>query len=78
MENLTNFLAAVAASVVAYYICKWLDNRSKGMSLAALSQSGNRKGVLVLENLTNFLAAVAASVVAYYICKWLDNRSKGK
>lgn len=30
MEYLTNFLVAVAASVVAYYIRKWLDSRSKG------------------------------------------------
>lgn len=30
MEYLTNFLVAVAANVVAYYIRKWLDSCSKG------------------------------------------------
>ncbi len=27
---LTSFLVAVGANVAAYYICKWLDDHSKG------------------------------------------------
>ncbi len=27
VESLTAFLVSLAASVVAYYICKWLDGR---------------------------------------------------
>lgn len=31
MESiLTSFLVAVGANVAAYYICKWLDDHSKG------------------------------------------------
>lgn len=30
VEHLSNFLVAVAASVVAYYIRKWLDGHGKG------------------------------------------------
>lgn len=28
--TLTSFLVSVVASVVAYYICKWLDSHGKG------------------------------------------------
>lgn len=30
MELLYNFLLAVGASVVGYYVCKWLDGQRKG------------------------------------------------
>lgn len=30
MNNLTSFLLSVAASIVGYYICKWLDRHGKG------------------------------------------------
>jgi hypothetical protein len=29
-QILTDFVMAVAAQVVAYYLCKWLDNHHKG------------------------------------------------
>jgi hypothetical protein len=30
LANLMNFLLAVIASIVGYYVCKWLDGPSKG------------------------------------------------
>jgi hypothetical protein len=30
MNELHEFLLAVAASIVGYYVCKWLDSRRKG------------------------------------------------
>ncbi len=30
MVSIFDFLAAVAASVVGYYICKWIDHSRKG------------------------------------------------
>lgn len=30
MGDLYNFLLAVGASVIGYYICKWLDSQRKG------------------------------------------------
>jgi hypothetical protein len=29
-EFLTNLILSIAASVIAYYICKWLDGHGKG------------------------------------------------
>ena len=30
LSNLTSFLVSIGASIVGYYICKWLDRHSKG------------------------------------------------
>lgn len=30
MQEILDFLTAVAASMTGYYICKWLDRRHKG------------------------------------------------
>ena len=30
ISAITNFLVAVGANVAAYYICKWLDDHTKG------------------------------------------------
>lgn len=30
MTSLTDILVTVAANVIGYYICKWLDRHSKG------------------------------------------------
>ena len=30
MESIISFLVSVMASVVAYYICKWLDGNDSG------------------------------------------------
>ncbi len=30
MSPVTDFMAAVMASVIGHYICKWLDRRRKG------------------------------------------------
>jgi ABC-type multidrug transport system permease subunit len=30
VEILTNFLMSVAAGILCYYICKWLDRHNKG------------------------------------------------
>jgi hypothetical protein len=30
LDLLINFLLAVTASIVGYYVCKWLDGQSKG------------------------------------------------
>lgn len=30
VEQIKAFLASVGASVVSYYVCKWLDKRGKG------------------------------------------------
>ena len=27
MENITSFFLSVIASIIAYYVCKWLDDR---------------------------------------------------
>ena len=30
MNNISDLLISIIANVVAYYICKWLDNRNNG------------------------------------------------
>jgi hypothetical protein len=30
LEILISFLVSVAAGIISYYVCKWLDRRSKG------------------------------------------------
>ncbi len=30
MDILLTFLLAVAANIVSYYVCKWIDQHSKG------------------------------------------------
>jgi hypothetical protein len=30
LNDLVNFLLAVIAGIVSYYVCKWLDGQSKG------------------------------------------------
>lgn len=30
IQTLTDFIVAVAAQVVAYYLCKWLNDHHKG------------------------------------------------
>ncbi len=30
MDGAVNFVLSVGASVIAYYVCKWLDRQSRG------------------------------------------------
>ena len=51
MSEMYSFILAVAAGVVAYYICKWLARHTKDHQAQKAPESGSSPGLSRIEKL---------------------------